>query len=131
MPWTRSRSTGADVLASGHGPLVAGVPAVLHLDRHGRRVSVKVTPQSAYAVAALARLAPPGPAGGVSAGELLSSAVLSEAGLPPDALVQHIDGRRVTSAEQARRDLSRARRPLSIHLFHQGQWFFAGVENTR
>jgi hypothetical protein len=105
--------------------------AQLTLEVNGRAVQVEVTPATIYDVAALAHAARSEPVAGVPLRELLSQGDLQAAGLPPDSLVQRIGGRRVESLAAALRELRRAQRPLALHLYHDGTWFFAGVAAPR
>jgi serine protease Do len=109
------------------------VDAVAHLTLgvNGRAVQVEVTPATIYDVAALARAARLEPVVGVPLKELLLRVDLQAAGLPPDGLVQRIGGRRVESLAAALREVRRARRPLALHLYHEGIWFFAGVDEPQ
>lgn len=120
-----------EMMATARETWQVDVPVVLQITRRGRSVPVDVTPRSTYEIAALARTARPDDRGGVPAEALFSDAVLAEAGLRPEALVQRIDGRPVVSQSQAIRDIGRARRPLSLYVYDRGTWFFAGIEATR
>jgi hypothetical protein len=79
-------------------------------------------------VAALAgRPAPAGP----SARRLFAPAALSAAGVPPEAMILMINGRSVSSPEQAARDLQRVRGAATVLLEHRGQRFFAAIDTGR
>jgi hypothetical protein len=128
--------TGIDVAASDAGgdlaaamaALPAGASVSLSIRRGGKPLSIAVTPAPAYELAALARR--PAPSGPV-ARRLFAPAALGAAAVPQEAVVLMINGRSVTSPEQAARDLQRVRGAATVLLEHRGQKFFAAIDTGR
>lgn len=117
-------------LGASQASLQIGVPVILEFGT-SRRTANGITPQSTYEVASRSLSASTESTSGVPASMLLTPAAMTSAGIPEGAVILRIDSRRVTSHTQALRQLRRASPPAILHAYHDGAWFFAGVESTR
>ena len=113
-------------LTSALAALPAGTPVALLLRRGRRDVSVTATPAFAHDMAALTSRATA--ASGPRAGVLFETRALGAASVPVDAVVMMTNGRTVTSAAPAMRQLRQIKGSALALLEHRGRRFFASIE---
>lgn len=123
-----SASGGGDFIAA-LAALPAGTPVPLSVRRDGRGITVTVTPAYAHEMTALSP--DPAPAAGPPAGRLFERDALAAVSVPGDAVVMMINGRPISSAAQAARELRRTQGTAFVLLEHRGRRFFAVIESQR
>jgi S1-C subfamily serine protease len=102
-----------------------GTVVRVDLRRSGRLLTLEVTLASPVAIAAQARRdAEPG---GTRAADSLSATVLEDARLSADARILSINGRSVSSPQQAEREFRRLRTPAAVLVQHGRERFFVAV----
>ena len=102
--------------------LPPGSAVDVQLRRGERTQTISVTPDTAYAVRALARERAND---GLAAAALFPAAALQSAGVPEGASVVSIDGRAVSTEREAARELARARGNVTVLVDAGGRRFFA------
>lgn len=109
--------------------LSPGMPQTLRIRRTAVDRMLTVTPATAYEIAAAvhARTRNP-PAGAPEASALFAASALGAAVVSPVSRVLRVNGRRIASEAEARRELRRGRSPALLYLQHEGRRFFAVVE---
>jgi hypothetical protein len=116
---------GGGALPTELAALPAGTPVELSLRRGRRDLTVSVTPAFAHEMATLA--AGP-PTAAPRADVVFVATALAAASVPADATVMMINGRPVTSAAQAAREVRRISGAAVTLLDHRGRRFFASID---
>ena len=124
-----SSAGGGGDFISALAALPAGTPVPLSVRREGRDMTVTVTPAYAHEMTALSPH--PAPVAGPPAGSLFEREALAVVSVPRDAVVMMIDGRTISSAAQAARELRRTQGTAFVLLEHRGRRFFAVIESRR